>query len=98
MHLIFRNFEIINFYSIDNLFVEKMINKVLRHTKRVVIFVIGTTVLIFGIILLFIPGPAIIVIPIGLAILATEFIWAERLLHKAKEKIMPKKNNKETKQ
>ena len=65
----------------------KHTNNVLRHTKRVIIFVIGGTVLLFGIILIFIPVPAIIVIPIGLAILATEFIWARKLLHKVREKI-----------
>ena len=64
-----------------------MINSILKHTRRVIIFVIGGTVLLFGFVLIFTPGPAIIVIPIGLAILATEFIWARRLLHKVKEKI-----------
>lgn len=70
---------------------EEMINNILRHTKRLIVFVIGSTVLLFGIILVFIPGPAIIVIPIGLAILATEFVWARILLNKVKEKIMGKK-------
>ncbi len=69
-----------------------MINNILRHTKRVVIFVIGITVLLFGVILIFTPGPAIIVIPIGLAILATEFLWARRLLHKVKEKVKETKD------
>ena len=35
---------------------------------------------------LFTPGPAIVVIPVGLAVLATEFIWAKKLLQKFKEK------------
>ncbi len=65
---------------------EKMINNIPRHTKRLIVFVIGSTVLLFGIILVFIPGPAIIVIPIGLAILATEFVWARALLDNAKQK------------
>jgi hypothetical protein len=30
------------------------------------------------------PGPAFIVIPLGLAILATEFVWAKKLLKKGK--------------
>ena len=64
-----------------------MINKILRHARRVIIFVVGGTVLLFGIVLIFTPGPAIIVIPIGLAILATEFMWARKLLGKVKEKI-----------
>jgi len=68
-----------------------MVNPILRHTKRIIVFVIGNTVLIFGIILIFTPGPAIIVIPLGLAILATEFVWARVLLHKVKEKIIQQK-------
>jgi hypothetical protein len=38
------------------------------------------TVLLFGIALIVLPGPAFVVIPIGLAILATEFAWARRWL------------------
>jgi len=74
-----------------------MINRILRHTKRAIVAVIGTTVLAFGVILLFTPGPAIVVIPAGLAILATEFIWAQRLLHKVKEKLMKNQKNVEKK-
>jgi len=37
--------------------------------------------------MIFLPGPAIVVIPVGLAILATEFAWAKVLLQKLKEKI-----------
>jgi hypothetical protein len=33
------------------------------------------------------PGPAVVVIPVGLAILATEFIWARKLLDTVKERI-----------
>ena len=58
--------------------------------KKVVIGVIGFTVLAIGLAMIVIPGPAVIVIPIGLAILATEFAWARTLLTKAK-KIFKKK-------
>jgi uncharacterized protein (TIGR02611 family) len=54
--------------------------------KKVVVAIIGGTVLLFGIALIVLPGPAFIVIPAGLAILATEFVWAERLLDRCKEK------------
>jgi len=54
--------------------------------RKFVVFIIGISVLLFGIILIFTPGPAIIVIPIGLAILATEFIWARQLLKRFKNK------------
>jgi tellurite resistance protein TerC len=53
----------------------------LRHAWRIIILVVGMTVLIVGIALLVLPGPAFVVIPIGLAILATEFAWARRWLH-----------------
>ena len=44
--------------------------------RKLVIGIIGGTVLLIGIALIVLPGPAFIVIPIGLAILATEFAWA----------------------
>jgi uncharacterized protein (TIGR02611 family) len=52
----------------------------LRVARKVAIGVAGGSVLLAGIALLFLPGPAIVVIPIGLAILATEFVWARRLI------------------
>jgi tellurite resistance protein TerC len=46
---------------------------------------IGASVLAFGIALILLPGPAVIVIPIGLAILATEFLWARRILRRLRQ-------------
>jgi hypothetical protein len=46
--------------------------------------VIGITILGIGIVMIVLPGPAIIVIPIALGILATEFVWAKRLLQWAR--------------
>ena len=48
----------------------------LRFARKVAVAVIGSTVLLFGIALIVLPGPAFVVIPLGLAILATEFLWA----------------------
>jgi len=48
--------------------------------RRIFVSVGGGLVLLFGIILIVLPGPSILVIPAGLAILATEFVWARRLL------------------
>lgn len=56
--------------------------------KRIIILFIGTSVIIVGIIMIFTPGPAIVVIPAGLAILATEFVWARRLLRKMEQKVV----------
>ena len=56
--------------------------KSLRKVRRLTIAVIGFTVLLIGIALLVLPGPAIIVIPIGLTILASEFVWARTIPQK----------------
>jgi len=71
-----------------------MINQIdlIKLTRRFVIFVVGITVLLFGIILIFIPGPAILVIPLALAILGTEFLWARKLMLQLKEKIKEQTN------
>ena len=58
-----------------------------RHTHkqhgrvyRAVWVVAGFTVVVAGAAMMVLPGPAIVVIPIGLAMLSLEFAWAERLL------------------
>ena len=56
----------------------------LRQVRRVVIFVVGMTVLLIGIVLIFTPGPAVVVVPAGLAILGIEFAWARRWLVRAR--------------
>jgi uncharacterized protein (TIGR02611 family) len=50
--------------------------------RKVAVAVIGVTVLLFGIALIVLPGPAFIVIPLGLAILASEFAWARRIIRR----------------
>lgn len=50
---------------------------------RVLIVGAGILVVLAGLALTVLPGPAFIVIPIGLALLSLEFVWAERLLDKA---------------
>ena len=56
----------------------------IKWLRRAIVAVIGFSVLLVGIAMIVLPGPAILVIPLGLAILATEFVWAEVLLKKAK--------------
>ncbi|WP_083330791.1 PGPGW domain-containing protein [Halofilum ochraceum] len=51
-----------------------------RIARRLVIATVGTTVVLVGAVMFFTPGPAVVVIPLGLAILALEFVWARRLL------------------
>ncbi|HEX5219848.1 MAG TPA: PGPGW domain-containing protein [Verrucomicrobiae bacterium] len=52
--------------------------------KKIFIAVIGGAVLLAGIALLVLPGPGTVVIAAGVAILATEFLWARRAWRKAK--------------
>jgi len=65
------------------------------HARKIVVGVIGGTVVLIGVALLFLPGPAFIVIPLGLAVLASEFAWARRWLNKARDLI--KKSKKKAK-
>lgn len=59
---------------------------VFRSTKRIVIFVVGAGLVLLGIALIPLPGPfSIPLIIAGLAVLATEYVWAERMLDTAKE-------------
>jgi uncharacterized protein (TIGR02611 family) len=53
---------------------------------RVAFALAGFTVLLAGLAMLVLPGPALAVIPVGLAMLALEFAWAERLLEVAVDK------------
>jgi tellurite resistance protein TerC len=55
--------------------------------RRIVIAIVGTSILLLGIIMILTPGPAFVVIPLGLAILAVEFLWARRWLEKIREMI-----------
>jgi uncharacterized protein (TIGR02611 family) len=64
----------------------------IKVARRVIVSVVGATVLLIGIALLVLPGPAFIVIPLGLAILATEYAWARRWLKKVRglaSKVIP---------
>ena len=58
-----------------------------RLARRLVIAVVGSTVLIVGIVMIVTPGPALIVIPLGLGILAAEFAWARIFLKRVRRHI-----------
>lgn len=51
-----------------------------RQARRLVVLLIGTTVMVIGVVMTVTPGPAFVVIPLGIAILAIEFAWARRWL------------------
>jgi tellurite resistance protein TerC len=64
-----------------------LVLRTLGQAKRLILIVIGYTVLAAGVAMIVLPGPAVLVIPVGLAILATEFIWARKLLVTVKERM-----------
>jgi tellurite resistance protein TerC len=63
-----------------------MANVAYRLARRIAVSIVGFTVLAIGVAMIVLPGPAFIVIPIGLGILGLEFAWARRWLKTAKEK------------
>ena len=54
--------------------------------RKILVAIMGGTVLLIGLIMVVTPGPAILVIPVGLGILATEFAWARHYKEKLNEK------------
>jgi len=57
-----------------------------QHARKVVVFVVGVTVLLTGVALLVLPGPGWLIIFGGLGLLATEFAWARWILKRAGER------------
>jgi uncharacterized protein (TIGR02611 family) len=69
-------------------FIQKLLARQATHRRRHPVFRVmwaagGFLVLLAGVIMLVTPGPAFVLIPVGLAMLALEFEWAERLLERA---------------
>ena len=68
-----------------------MIIKAMHFTykvaRRIVIGVVGATILLLGVIMIVTPGPALVLIPVGLAVLSIEFAWARIWLKKLRESI-----------
>ena len=69
--------------------IEKLQERRERHRERhrlyrIGVVILGTVVTLVGVVMTGpVPGPGIVIIPIGLALLALEFVWAERLLERA---------------
>jgi tellurite resistance protein TerC len=66
---------------------ERLVRITYRQARRAVILLLGSSVLAAGIAMVVLPGPAFIVIPTGLAILAVEFAWARRWLSRVKREL-----------
>ncbi len=55
-----------------------------RSSKRIAVTVAGGTVLAAGLAMLVLPGPGILVIAVGFAILGTEYAWAAAAFEKTR--------------
>ncbi len=58
-----------------------------KLAKRIAITVVGVSILAIGIVMIVAPGPALVLIPVGLAILGLEFAWARLWLQRLRESI-----------
>ena len=58
-----------------------------KAARRIVVGLVGLTVLVIGVVMIVTPGPALVVIPVGLAILSIEFAWARAWLRRLRESI-----------
>ena len=67
--------------------IQKTIHWTYKTARRVVIAVLGSTIIAIGIVMIVAPGPALIVIPIGLTVLGIEFAFARRWLKSLRETI-----------
>lgn len=63
------------------------IKETYKLAKRIVVTVVGLSVLAIGIVMIVAPGPAVILIPVGLAILGLEFAWARQWLKRLRQGI-----------
>ena len=57
-----------------------------KNGKRIGVSIAGGVLVVAGLVMLVLPGPGVLVIIAGLAILASEYVWAQRALNFAKRK------------
>jgi uncharacterized protein (TIGR02611 family) len=70
-----------------------------RNGKRIAVTIAGFVLLLAGLLMMVLPGPGLLFIILGFAVLATEYVWAERALNiarskaeQAKDKVFRRKN------
>lgn len=55
-----------------------------RSSKRIAVTMVGAAIVVAGVAMIVLPGPGLLVIVLGLAVLATEYVWAARALEHAR--------------
>lgn len=66
-------------------------NWLLDTAWRITVFFAGVTLMSIGVLLLVLPGPGWAMIALGLIVLASEYVWAQRLLRPVKSKLQAAK-------
>lgn len=59
----------------------------LKRAKKLITVVVGFTLLLIGLALIVLPGPAVVVLPVALAVLASEFAWARLWRRRVRKKL-----------
>jgi uncharacterized protein (TIGR02611 family) len=67
--------------------IRRAVHLTYRTARRIAVLAVGSTVVLLGVVMLVTPGPGLVVIPVGLAILSIEFAWARLWLRKLRESI-----------
>jgi len=73
--------------------IKSVVDRTYKAARRLVVAIVGATVLLIGVVMLVTPGPAIVVIPVGLAILSVEFTWARLWLRRLRRSISNRNSN-----
>lgn len=73
--------------------IRKVVHLTYKAARRIVVAVLGATVLLIGLVMIVTPGPAIVVIPVGLMILSIEFAWARLWLRRLRASISNRNSN-----
>ncbi|MDB6148056.1 MAG: hypothetical protein JWO45_1720 [Spartobacteria bacterium] len=63
------------------------LDQVAPTVRRWLIGIIGITIVLIGLLMIFLPGPGSLVIFAGLGVLATEFVWARRVINRARDAV-----------
>lgn len=62
----------------------EIVNVIARNSKRIAVTVFGAVLVLAGVAMLVLPGPGIVVVALGFAVLGTEYAWAARALERTK--------------
>lgn len=65
-----------------------MIRRLVHGTRLVIATVIGWTFVVLGLVLLVTPGPGLLALAAGMAVLARHYHWAERLRTRVRERLV----------